>query len=189
VGSHLVPRLLARGHVVTCLVRDPARFGHLADLGARAVAGDLGSTDVIRSALAKQDCLIHLANIYSFWEPDPSIYERVNVQGTRSLFEVALEAGLTKVIHVSTCATYGRPNDCPFVEDSEPGRACFSHYARSKRAADDIAWELHRTRGLPLVVIHPAPQSSVRAIRRPLGSWPDWSWNAGCPPCPAPTGS
>ena len=133
VGSYLVLRLLERGHALACLVRDPARFRHLAALGARTVVGDLGSTDAIRSALSGQDCLIHLANIYSFWEPDPSIFERVNVEGTRRLFELALEAGLTKVIHVSTCATYGRPDDCPFVEESKPGRVCFSHYARSKR--------------------------------------------------------
>lgn len=47
------------------------------------------------------EAIINLANVYSLWEPDFSIYKSVNVDGTRNVIEAALEAGAKKVIHVS----------------------------------------------------------------------------------------
>jgi len=101
------------------------------------------------------DCVIHLANVYSFWEADRRTYARVNVEGTRNVMECALAAAIPRVVHVSSAVIYGRPADVPFTEESPVGPVRFSEYARTKYGGDRIAWELHEERGLPLVTILP----------------------------------
>jgi uncharacterized protein YbjT (DUF2867 family) len=47
VGSRFVPRLLAKGHDVSILVRDAAKASALAELGVRVVTGDLFNPDTL----------------------------------------------------------------------------------------------------------------------------------------------
>jgi dihydroflavonol-4-reductase len=101
------------------------------------------------------DWVLDIAAAYSFWLPRKRTYTEVNVGGTRNVVECALETGVSKVVHVSTAAIYGKPTDRPFKEDSDPGRARFSEYARTKYEGDLIAWELCRTKDLPLVMVYP----------------------------------
>jgi dihydroflavonol-4-reductase len=101
------------------------------------------------------DWVINLANIYTFWEPDKSVYKTTNVDGTRNVMECALETKVSKVVHISTVATYGKPAEVPFKEDSTPGPIIYSLYAQTKLEGDQIAWDLHKNKGLPLVVIYP----------------------------------
>jgi nucleoside-diphosphate-sugar epimerase len=54
-----------------------------------------------------------------------------------------------------TVAIYGKPAGCPFEEDSDPGPVRFSEYAQTKYEGDLIAWELCKTKGLPLVMVYP----------------------------------
>lgn len=155
IGKHLVRRLVQEGYQVRCLVRSTSRVQPLLELGVELCHGDVDDRDALRAGIAGCDCLFHLANLYSMWEPDPAAFQRVNVDGTRCVLESALEAGVKKVVYVCTVAVFGMPADSPFVEESRPGPVLFSAYARSKAAADKTAWELYR-RGLPLVVLYPA---------------------------------
>jgi len=118
------------------------------------------------------DWVINLANLYSFWEPHKSDYKKINVDGTRNVMECALEAGVSKVIHVSTVTIYGKPKETPFKEDSPVGSIRFSRYSQTKYEGDLIAWELYRNKKLPLVVIYPGavlgagdPKASGQYIR------------------------
>ena len=79
----------------------------------------------------------------------------MNVEGTRNVMESALEAGVSKVVHVSTAGVYGKPSDSPFTEGSEVGPRRFSEYTRTKYEGDLIAWGLFEKKGLPLVVLYP----------------------------------
>ena len=155
IGSHLVPRLLRDGHEPRCLVRraDAARV--LEEKGAAAVWGNVADPASLRTGMAGCDWVLHLANIYSFWEADRRTYARVNVEGTRNVMECARAAGVGKVVHVSSAVVYGRPADVPFTEASAIGPVLFSEYARTKLAGDRIAWDLHERHGLPLVTILP----------------------------------
>ena len=143
IGSHLVRRLARTEHEMRCLVRDPAapRARALAWRGAALVRGDVTDPASLRRAMAGCDWVVHLANVYSFWERDPRVYEAVNVRGTAHVMEAALAAGVSKVVHLSTVeALAGAPRD--------------SRYARSKYAGEQRAWEVAK-RGLPLVVLCP----------------------------------
>ncbi len=156
IGTNLV-RLLARTeHQMYCLIRDPGKAGELEKLGAKLIMGDVADKTSLSQGMKDCDWVVNLANVYSFWEPDKRIYTRINVEGTKNVLECALEAGISKVIHVSSVVIFGKPADCPFTEESPVGPHRFSEYARTKYAGELIAWELYEKKGLPLVVIYPA---------------------------------
>jgi dihydroflavonol-4-reductase len=155
IGRHLIRRLSHTEHDVVCLVRRSSSTAVLREHGARLQVGDVTDKASFRAAMAGCDCVVNLANVYSMWEPDKSVFRSVNVGGTRNVMECALEAGVRKVVHVSTAGVYGRPADCPFDETSEVGPERFSLYTRTKYEGDLVAWDLFRTNGLPLVVLYP----------------------------------
>ncbi len=155
IGSHLVPYLIQQGHSVTCLVRKTSRTAALTAAGAALVYGDVNDCEAILSGMQGSDWLFHLANLYSMWLPDPGEFTRVNIDGTRNVLEAALQAGIQKVIYVSTVAVFGKPAEIPFNEACIPGAKLFSEYARTKAAADQIAWQLFQEKGLPLVALYP----------------------------------
>jgi len=155
IGTHTVQRLAQDGHELVCLVRRTSSADWLRQMGATVVTGDIMDKDSVRAAMAGCDWAVHLANLYSFWQPDPRLYAAVNIGGTRNVMECALETGISKIIHISTAAVYGKPADCPFTEECPVGPAQFSEYARTKYAGDLIAWELHEKQGLPLVMLYP----------------------------------
>ena len=90
--------------------------------------------------------------------PDDRAYTQINVEGTRNVMEAALEAGVSKVVHVSTAAVWGKVDAAawPISEETPVGAQRASQYAESKYEGDRIAWRLHQERGLPLVMIYPA---------------------------------
>jgi dihydroflavonol-4-reductase len=155
IGTHLVKRLAQTKHELYCLVRKTSNVSRLKELGATLITGDVTDKDSLLEGMRGCDWVINLANVYSFWEPNRQIYTDVNVTGTRNVMECALETGISKVVHVSSVVTYGKPADCPFTEESSVGPVRFSEYARTKYAGGLIAWELYEKEGLPLVMIYP----------------------------------
>lgn len=155
IGKHLVKRLVREGHQVVCLVRQSSRSEFLRTLGVERVFGDVNDRGALLSGMAGCDWLFHLANLYSMWEPDRSRFQRVNVEGTRLVMESALACRVAKVVYVSTVAVYGKPARAPFFEEDAPGPELFSDYARTKAAADQIAWQLYHDQGLPITVLYP----------------------------------
>ncbi len=155
IGKHVVALALQRGHELRCLVRDPRTAESLAPGGVTLINGDLLDPDALRRGMEGCDGLLHLANVYSFWEPDRSVYMRVNVTGTRHVMECALAAGVRKIVHVSSAVTFGEPAERPFTEESESRPIHLTAYARSKLAGDQLCWQLHADRGLPLAGIYP----------------------------------
>jgi dihydroflavonol-4-reductase len=115
--------------------------------------GNLSDKRSLVAAMDGCDWVLNCAGLNSFWESDERVFHQINVEGTRNVMEAALEARVSKVVHVSTVMAYGFPEASPFDEQSEPG-IHVSKYARSKYDGDRIAWELHETSGFPLVVVY-----------------------------------
>ncbi len=156
IGSHFIRQIADKGHELVCLVRKKSNIEILNKHNCTLVYGDVTDKESVHRGMRGCDCAVNLAGIYSLWEPDPLIYYKVNVLGTRNVMEASLANNLKKVVHVSTVAIYGRTEDKPFIESSIPGPVRFSEYARTKYAGEIIAWDLYSKHKLPLVVIYPA---------------------------------
>jgi dihydroflavonol-4-reductase len=155
VGKPTVRRLVEGGHEVHCLVRRTSRTSALEELGCELAYGDVTDGASVLEGMRGCEWVVNLANVYSYWEPDRSVYRRVNVEGTRNVMEAALEAGVSKVAHVSTSLVWGKPSQTPFDEETPVGPERFTEYAQSKYEGDLVVWELYRERNLPVVMLYP----------------------------------
>ncbi|MEJ2737571.1 MAG: NAD-dependent epimerase/dehydratase family protein [Anaerolineae bacterium] len=155
VGQAVVSFLVQSGYNPRGLARETGDTTTLERMQPNVAVhrGDLTDKRSLVAAMDGCDWVLNCAGLNSFWESDAQFFHQSNVEGTRNVMEAALEARVSKVVHVSTAMAYGFPETSPFDEQSEPG-IHVSEYARSKYEGDRIAWELHKTSGLPLVVVY-----------------------------------
>ncbi len=181
VGRHVVERLATEpGVVLRCLVRPKSDRGPLQVLGSRVrfVSGDVCDPSTLGPLMQGAWGVINLAGYRDFWSRDRSLYYELNTRGAENVFRAALDAGVHKVVQVSTPLAFGVPAQIPFDEDTPPGPHP-SDYARSKHLADEIGWRMHRERGLPLTAVHLAavlgagdPQATMEVRRAVEGRLP-----------------
>ncbi len=158
IGGEVVRQLRARGDEVSCLVRTPEKGEAAAELGCRLVSGDLGDSRAIREGMEGCDAVIHAAAMYEVGIPAsqrPAMRE-ANVGGTERVLRAALEAGIPKVVYVSTVGIFGNTHGKVVDEAYEhPGREFTSCYEETKWEAHQIAKRMIRDEGLPCVIVQP----------------------------------
>ncbi|WP_181786427.1 dTDP-glucose 4,6-dehydratase, partial [Streptomyces phytophilus] len=116
------------------------------------VHGDIGDAALLRRLVPGHDAVVNFA---AESHVDRSItgaadFVRTNVLGVQTLFDACLEAGVERVVHVSTDEVYGSI-DTGSWDESAP-LAPNSPYAAAKAGADLIARAYHVTHGLPVVI-------------------------------------
>ena len=156
VGRHLVARLVEeRGYKLRCLVRRESDLSQLRQLSAGLdfVYGDITQRETLVDAF--QGCwgVINLAGYREFWSQHREHFYDINERGAINVFDACREAGVAKVVQVSTPLAFGLPNQLPFNEASVAGQHA-SDYARSKYLGDQAGWRLHEREGLPLTIVH-----------------------------------
>jgi uncharacterized protein YbjT (DUF2867 family) len=95
VGGHVVQALLAAGKDVRALVRDPKQG---ASLGSEFMEGDMTDAASLRRAVEGVDVVVHLVAIR---QGKPEQFQRIMVEGTRSLLAAAKEAGTGRFVLMS----------------------------------------------------------------------------------------
>jgi NADH dehydrogenase len=113
IGTALIPRLVAAGHLPRLIVRQPPAAPPAPPV--EVIAGDLTSPASLRAAIAGADAVVHLGAATSAGRLDPAVAYRVNVGGATALIEACRAAGCRRVVVLSTqhvhlprCGTYGR---------------------------------------------------------------------------------
>jgi nucleoside-diphosphate-sugar epimerase len=168
IGGALARSLRESGEPVRALVRDLAVSEPMAQLGIELVEGDLSEPATLGPAVAGCAAVVHAAAAVSERLPR-SVLWAANVDGTHHLARAALTAGVTRFVHVSSCAVYGSLQALGIDEDT-PLRMGASDYHDSKVAAEHELWALAAD-GLPLVVARPSQvygPSSENFTLRPL---------------------
>ncbi len=157
IGGQIARKLRDRGDDVIALVRSPEKARSLGDLGCEIVAGDLTDAAAIEGAMNGCDAVIHGAAIYKVGIPKSeheAMYE-ANVVGTERVLRAALEAGIPKVVYISTIAAFGNTAGRVVDETYEhPGTGFTSYYEETKYRAHRVAKQLIEE-GLPCVLIQP----------------------------------
>lgn len=98
VGSALLPRLLARGLQVRCLVRDTRRLG-TQRVRVQIALGDLADPPSFRNAMRGVDTVVHLASAIRD-QPQGSI-EELNAIATWRMVEAARQTGVKRFLFFS----------------------------------------------------------------------------------------
>ena len=122
------------------------------------IEGDLRNTEVLQQALNSCDYLFHVAADYRLWIPDPETMYRVNVDATRNLMQLALRAGVKKIVYTSSVATLGIHADLTPANEESPVSIenMVGHYKRSKFLAEEEVKLLVRESALPAVIVNPS---------------------------------
>ena len=169
IGYHVTRALLARGDDVVVVddfsaapypVADKKR--NLADLSAEfgdkvkvhtACVTDRAAVD---AHIAGADGVVHLAGLAGV-RPSfeaPARYARVNVEGTATVLEAAIQAGIERIAFASSSSVYGNSTPLPALEDA-PAVVPESPYAASKRGAELVA----------SAILRRAPKTTCAALR------------------------
>jgi nucleoside-diphosphate-sugar epimerase len=150
LGLHLARRVLADGMAVRTLDVAPLDDREL-ERGVEEVRGDVRSERDTRTLAAGADVLVHAAAALPIQSSRAAI-RAVNVEGTATVLAAALEAGVRRVVLISSTAVYGVPERHPIHEDDP--LVGVGWYGESKIEAEHIASEFGR-RGLDVVIIRP----------------------------------
>jgi nucleoside-diphosphate-sugar epimerase len=155
LGSFVVRELLAQGHEVRALVRDPARLTRagLADVLDQidAVRGDVGDPTSVRAAMVDREAVVHAAAQVALRKKDEAAARAVNVGGTETVLREAAAAGLDPVVHVSSLVAIF-PARGPMLEADDPPTHPAQPYSSSKADAHRVAVAA-QDRGEPVTIV------------------------------------
>lgn len=154
LGRNLLPYLAQQGHPVRVMVRNPAQHPWLKTIpNLEVIPGDLA--DGASLAAAMQGCtnVIHAAGLFRMWG-DPVDFAKININGTRSMAEAALKAGIQRFVHVSTIVVVGNPISGEIIDENYPTQPADA-YQRSKLAGEQIIQHYVKEYGLPAVILRP----------------------------------
>ena len=108
VGGHVVHALRAAGQDVRCVVRDRRRGERLEAWGCELLEGDVTDPESLRAAVADCDTVVHLVAIR---QGKPEAFQRIMIDGTRSLIAAAREAGVGRFVLMSALGTTEETKD------------------------------------------------------------------------------
>jgi nucleoside-diphosphate-sugar epimerase len=152
LGSHLVEALVTRGEEVRALVRPTSKIDHLKTLEVELFYSDLNDVQSLKKAVQGTERVYHCAALANDWGDRESFYA-ANVTGVSNILEAALEAGVSKFIHVSTTDVYGYPN-AP-VDETASFQLRGWHYGDTKIEGERLVWSYYKNHGLPITVVRP----------------------------------
>ncbi len=152
-GSALCRRLVADGHSVTAFHSRPGESAAvLQRTGVTTTLGSVTDAAAVRRAMEGCERVYHLAAAFRRLSIGEDAYYDVNVNGTRTVMQAALDLGVSRVVHCSTCGVHGDVKSPPASENAPivPG----DYYQESKWQGEIVVQELVE-RGLWATIVRP----------------------------------
>jgi nucleoside-diphosphate-sugar epimerase len=158
LGSHIAEQLVASGERVRALVRVNSDISFLRSIGVECITGDLHDLDSLDRAMKDAQIVYHAAAKVGDWGTKTE-FQRDTVEGTRSIAQASLRAGIERLIHISSTSAYGHPppSDIP-IDETWPWGDRFwiwDDYTRAKVNAERALREMQERDKLPVTVIRP----------------------------------
>ena len=173
IGSHLVEKLLTKGHKVRALIQYNS-FNNLGWLrgiynkNLDIILGDVRDESFIEKITKKTDIIINLAALISipYSYNAVSSYVETNILGACNIAKSAIKNKTKQLIQISTSEVYGSAKYLPIDEKHELQPQ--SPYSASKIGADALALSFYYSFGLNVCLARPfntyGPRQSLRAV-------------------------
>jgi len=161
LGAYILKELVQRGIAVKAIKRKTAKIPAFIAPEilnkVEWVTGDILDITSLEEALEGIDTVIHSAAIVSFSKKERRNMYQVNVEGTANVVNMALQAGVRRLIHISSVAALGRKKESSTVDETAKweDNKNNTHYAISKFRAELEVWRGF-AEGLEGVVLNPA---------------------------------
>jgi len=138
VGSHLVDRLISKGHHVKCILRKSSSLRWLENKPVEIINCGLFDKDSLKSVLKDADYLFHVAGVVKAKANEE--YYQGNVETTKVLLDVVSEVNpdIKRVVIVSSQTACGPSLDgIPCTEETKEHP--ITRYGKSKLAQEQMA--------------------------------------------------
>ena len=156
IGCQLAQQSSRHGYQVTAVTAvnndvERARCRRLADAGVHVVVAALDDRLGLEPLLSGQQGVIHLAAAQHEAGASEAHFRRINVEGTRTMLELAVRAGVARFVYGSTIGVYGSQPQAQLDETSPllPDNP----YGRTKAEAERVAREFAADIGICIVRI------------------------------------
>lgn len=158
LGSYLLRKLVHNGVQVRALYRKqiPVQLHDIQDK-IQWVTGDVLDIGALEDAMEGIEKVYHSAAIVSFHPAMRQQMMKINVEGTANVVNLAIDAGVKKLVHVSSVAAIGRAKGSGVItEDGEWQESSNnSQYAVSKYLSEMEVWR-GNAEGLASVIVNPS---------------------------------
>ena len=160
LGNNLVRALSKQGHYVRAGLRNLEKSDSLEGIDCEIVFCDLLDKASLHAALEGVDTLYQVAAVFKHWAQDEEkeIVEP-NLLGTRNVLEAAHEAGVKKVVYVSSIAALEqtkRNEHGEIVVEGYNVSDQINPYCRAKTLAEQEAWKTANQLDLDMVTVLPS---------------------------------
>jgi len=154
VGSHLIKTLLQKGEQVRALYHNSLPPQSLQK--AEWVKCDILDIIALEEALQDVKQVYHCAAIVSFSPKRKHLLYQTNIEGTANIVNACLDAGIEKLVYVSSVAALGKISNGELITeaiqwDSESDN---SEYGKTKYLAEMEVWR-GIAEGLNAVIVNP----------------------------------
>jgi len=152
VGSNLVDLLIAKGHIVKCIVRKTSNLRWFENKPVEVFDSGLFDKEKLKNILKDADYLFHVAGVVK--AKNETGYFRGNVETTRNLLEIVYEVNpnIKKIVIVSSQTACGPSTlQKPCNEETTPHP--ITTYGRSKLAQEELAKSFMDK--LPITIVRP----------------------------------
>ena len=155
VGSHLVTRLVKEGKMVKALYRSSIPSFAGADKVAW-IQGDILDVVALEEAMTDVKQVYHCAAIVSFNPKKKKTLYQTNVEGTANVVNACLNAGIQKLLFVSSVAALGRIRENTAINETMnwSEETSNSEYGKTKYFAEIEVWR-GIGEGLDAVIVNP----------------------------------
>lgn len=149
LGINLIRYLRQRDYEITSL--DLVELDYPDMRGqVRAIRGDIRDPQAVRGAMEGARWAVHTAAALPLYTPDDIF--TTDLDGTRNVLQAGLEAGVERVIQISSTAVYGIPDHHPLLEDDRLHGV--GPYGEAKVQAEAVCLQ-YRDKGLCVPIIRP----------------------------------
>ncbi|MDE5429703.1 NAD-dependent epimerase/dehydratase family protein [Elizabethkingia meningoseptica] len=156
LGNNLVRLLLSKGIPVRASVRNLKNKTLFEGLDCEIVQSDITDKQSLINALQGIETFYAVGAAFKLWAKDPKkeIYD-ININGTRNMIEAAAEAGVKRIIYVSSIAALDY-SKLPTKESYGYNPDRRDMYYNSKNDGEKLAFELARQHNIELVTVLPS---------------------------------
>jgi len=181
IGRYIVDSLVSRGATVVAVVRDTGKVPEFRDMGIEIRKADLADRRALADGFRGADAIVSNAALFRIRNSDWPRHQADNVRGTENVIYAAVDAGVKRVVQVSSVAVYsyqGRKildEEAPRLTESNLNH--WNAYSVSKAVSERRAWEIAAAEGIDLTACRPASvfgawdPNITRLIRRVLSAW------------------
>ena len=138
LGKYVVEELVDHGYLVRAFGRNRKVSYSLENSSVSFFKGDLTKAEDVAEACKGMDMVVHAGALSTVWGPWEDFYQ-ANVLGTKHVLEACRQAGIQRLVYVSSPSIYAAPKEQLAIKESDaPEENNLNNYIRSKLASEKL---------------------------------------------------